>query len=165
MTNEDPSLVRNYLGWINTRIIATQKRPRWASPEEKSKLDYKAETTLDTEYLALCYSLGEHLKDVKYRNAILCIIRYYAVNEGIFPSDRAVAIIYENTKKGSPARRMMVDFWAYAGNEGWLEGDSIRSDICPDFLEDLVPALLRARAQLARKDWPWADNADAYMHK
>ncbi|KAF1965057.1 hypothetical protein BU23DRAFT_604415 [Bimuria novae-zelandiae CBS 107.79] len=110
LTHEDPSLVKNYLEWVDTGKIATQKRPRWASVDEKRRPDYKEETTLDTEHLAQCYGFGERLKDVKYRNAILCTMRLYVFTERIFPSDRAVAIIYENTTKGSSARKLMVDF-------------------------------------------------------
>jgi hypothetical protein len=163
LTSEDPSLVKHYVEWVNTRKITTRKRPRWASQQEKSRPDYKEEMTFDTEQLALCYGLGERLEDMKYRNALLCVIRYYVVKEGLFPGGRAVAIIYEHTSRGSPARKMMVDFWAYAGNLSWLENNSIRPAVCPEFFEDLFPALLRVRTKPGRETWPWADNADAYL--
>ncbi|KAF2444188.1 hypothetical protein P171DRAFT_27300 [Karstenula rhodostoma CBS 690.94] len=163
LTNEDPSLIKHYVGWVNTRKIATSKRPRWVSQERRSEPDYKEEMTLDMEKLALCYGLGERLEDAKYRNALLCTVRYYVAKEGIFPSDRAVAIMYEHTSKDSPARKMMVDFWAHAGDLSWLESKSVRYSVCREFFEDLLPALLRARAKPESETWPWADNADAYL--
>lgn len=162
-SKEDPLILDHYRRWITTHKINTKERPRWASPEEKSNPGYTQESTLDTEHLASCYGLGERIKDTKYRNAILSTMRHYAVNERLFPSDRAVAIIYESTQKGSPARKMMVDFWAYAGSEGWLEDGGIRANVCHEFLEDLVPALLRVRVKPLGKDWPWAENVDTYF--
>ncbi|KAJ4291020.1 hypothetical protein N0V90_010216 [Kalmusia sp. IMI 367209] len=162
LTDEDPSLIKHYLKWMKIRKIDTQDRPRWASAEEKSRSDYKEEMTLDTEHLAHCYGLGERLEDAKYRNAILHVIRDYALKEKLFPSDFSVAAIYKGTKKGSPARKMMVDFWAYTGSATWLESDSIRDSICSEFLEDLVPALLRVRARPEENERPWVKNIDAY---
>jgi hypothetical protein len=151
LTHEDPSIVKSYLTWINTGKVSNQKQPRWFSSDKKVK------------HLALCYGLGERLQDVKYRNDILCKIQYHVVTEGLFPSDSAVAIIYENTKRGSPARQMMVDFWAYEGSEDWLQSKTIRSAIHLEFLEDLVPALLRLREKPVGESRPWVDTADAYL--
>lgn len=162
LTHEDPSLVRHYVTWVNTRIIATRKRIQWASLQEKSRPEYKEKLVMDTEQLALCYGLGERLDDARYRNALLCTIQDDVMKEGSFPSDHAIAIIYAQTGRGSPARKMMVDFWAYAGNPSWLERKHVRSAVCPDFFEDLLPALLLARAKPERMTWPFAGNADAY---
>ncbi|OAF99783.1 uncharacterized protein CC84DRAFT_383019 [Paraphaeosphaeria sporulosa] len=163
LTHEDPLLVKHYVKWANTRTIGTRKKQRLVSLQEKSRPDYKESLTLDTEQLALCYGLGERLEDAAYRNALLFTMRYYLVKEEAFPSDRTVAIIYEQTKRRSPARKLMVDFWAYAGNISWLEGRDVEFSVCLDFFEDLFPALLRARAKPEKATWPWADNADAYL--
>lgn len=163
LSNEPPSLATHFLEWHSTKKISTLQRPCWASQSEKNAPDYVEKTTLDTEHLALCYGLGERLQNVAYRNAILRTIRHYVVEESLFPSDRSVAIIYENTEKGSPARKMMVDFWAYVGNGEWLEGESVRSSVCPEFLEDLVVALLRVRGKPEGESWPWKEGAEAYM--
>lgn len=163
LTHEDSSLVKNYLDWIGTQKVAIRERPRWASTQDKSRPDYKDEMTIDTEHLALCYSLGKRLQDVNYRKQILCTMRHCVVMAQYFPSDQAVAIIYKNTKKRSPARKMMVDFWTFAGDAAWIKSNSIGSAVCHGFLEDLVPALLRERAKPADKVWPWVENPEVYL--
>lgn len=163
LTDEDPSLVEHYVGWKDTRNIATRRRPQWVSQQERSQPECKQETVLDTELLALCYGLGERLEDSRYRNAILCVLRYFVAEEGFFPSDYAVATIYKHTCRDSPARKMMVDFWTYAGNTSWLENGSVRSSICPEFFDDLLSAMLRVRQRPDRTTWPWANNTDAYL--
>lgn len=163
LTHEDPSLVKHYVKWANTRNISTRKRPRWVSQHMNSRPDDEEEMILDIEQLALCYGLGERLEDDEYRNALLCTIRYYVVREDFFPSDRVVAIIYEQTSRNSPARKMMVDFWAYAANPSWLKSKSIRSAVCPEFFEDLLLAVIQARMKPEKEIWPWADNANAYL--
>ncbi|KAF9731456.1 hypothetical protein PMIN02_004362 [Paraphaeosphaeria minitans] len=137
LTHEDPSLVKHYVQWVNTRNISTRKKPRRVSQQEKSRPDYKEEMTLDTEQLALCYSLGERLEDAQYCNALLCTMRYYGEKEEFPPSDRAVAVTYDQTSSDSPVMKMMVDFWAYAGNPLWLESKSVRNAICTEFFDDL----------------------------
>jgi hypothetical protein len=155
LTHEDPSLVKNYLTWINTGNIAAPKQTPYSG--------YKEGMAPTMEHLAQCYGLGERLQDVKYRNAILCKILYHVATKRLFPGDRAVAIIYENTTRGSPARKLMVDFWAYEGSEDWLKSGSIRSTIHLEFLEDLVPALLRLREKPVGKSWPWVESGRAYL--
>ena len=58
----------------------------------------------------------------------------------------------------------MVDFWAYVGDAGWLEGEGgVGAAVCPEFLEDLVGALLSVRGKPGRRKWPWVEGAEAYF--
>lgn len=165
LNDEDPSLAKHYMQWLKNRRITRQDRPRFALPGERSKPNYKDEMTLDTEFLADCYGLGERLGDVAYRNSILSIFQKYVVKEEVFPSDIAVSTIYKNTTKDSPARKMMVAFWTYAGSSSWLESERIRSAICSEFLEDLVVALLQARERPEKDEWPWVKDPYTYRIK
>ena len=57
----------------------------------------------------------------------------------------------------------MVDFWAYAGTERWVEEGDVGTSVCGEFVEELVQALLRVRGRAEEERWPWAGGTDAYL--
>lgn len=66
-----------------------------------------------------------------------------------YPLDTFTRTIYAGTTKTSPARRLLVDFWALQGCSEWLVSDDLASTTCSDFVNDLVVALLRERKKPA----------------
>ena len=71
---------------------------------------------------------------------------------GWFPTKEDVAIIYDGTPDGSPARSLMVYLPVEHGSECWISGDAERNH--PQFLSELCRALLRRVADLDADDKP-----------
>lgn len=74
--------------------------------------------------LAELYALGERLLDSNVRNAIIAeFVRLTTYNKdgklNYFPNNNAVRTIYHCTTAASPARRLMVDFYA-SGDPTWV---------------------------------------------
>ena len=60
------------------------------------------------------------------------------------PVAEAVNIIYDGTPEDSPARKLLIDIWHDRAHEHWITKFS-DTKLYPDFLEDMVKALLRSR--------------------
>jgi len=157
------ALFAHHTFFLETGKIQTYRRTRWAPDSEKWAPEYKNQVSLDTEHLAHCYCLGVSLKSPSYCNAILRTIIDDLVSTSLFPSDKTVKILYAGTAEGSPARKLMVDLWAYLGWVGWLEGEGVKKAICVEFLEDLVPALFKVREKPSENERPWVKGSAKYM--
>ncbi|KAF2827202.1 hypothetical protein CC86DRAFT_263989, partial [Ophiobolus disseminans] len=104
-------------------------KPEWASMREGKPIDLKEEhlstfeayvqwlythqvaTTFDTTKWAEAYVLGEKLMDAEYQDTILEKIMRGCEEKRNFPGEPQLAIIYNGTPMGSPARKLLVDFY------------------------------------------------------
>lgn len=124
-------------------------------------------SALDESYemLASLFALGARLEDQLHKERVLDTMAskahaYVERNGGSswsstgFPSVRAVNNIYDATDEGSGGRRLMVDIYAAFSNPDWANfGGNGEEDEepHPDFMLDLVKALLGRRAVTADK--------------
>ena len=79
----------------------------------------KVNTTVWSQ-LAELYGLGEKIIDTAFQNDVINILvalsrKADARNRSELPGQADVGIIYRNTPVGSPARRLMLDFYAIYG--------------------------------------------------
>ncbi|KAF2660687.1 hypothetical protein K491DRAFT_688127 [Lophiostoma macrostomum CBS 122681] len=82
---------------------------------------------------------------------------------GCAADDKAVKIIYAGTPPMSPARRLMVDYWTWAGDVKWLQGRNLIEQISAEFAGDLVLALLEKRKKPGnRTERPWVSQPKSY---
>jgi len=69
------------------------------------------------------YVLGEKTVDLEFQNAVIEAIMSRMRQSNTLPSLNAVMIIYDDgTAEKSPARRLLVDGWAYAITSSWRFG-------------------------------------------
>jgi hypothetical protein len=133
LPEEEPGIIAQYLDFLVGRGL----------PTDSTRMDsQKGEV-----YVALTalYALGERLLDSTLRNKIITeIIRFTTVLSPnglynyIYPGDRDIIdYVYNYTTPASPARRLMVDLYIYAGNTTWVV-----ESLHPAFLRDLAEALM-----------------------
>jgi hypothetical protein len=101
--------------------------------------------------LAKVYVLGEELMDSELKNDVLDTIIATTTKVNFYPGGKEITIIYHGTASSSPARRLMVDFYAaLACNESWTN----EFESCPkDFLVDAMKALVVSRKADGKKPW------------
>lgn len=107
--------------------------------------------------LAELYALGTRLMDHVVKDLALdaMVATYEGERKGMtpvqnsiaYPQVRAINCIYNATIEGSPGRRMLVDIYVVHGHSEWaVFADEVDTEKPhPDFLLDLVKALLRKR--------------------
>lgn len=117
--------------------------------------------TMTNRRFADLYCLGQWLVDTEFRDSI--ILEWVKDRNVFFPSRSIVHRIYRGTREGSPARRLVVDWWCACADgdlEGWV--GSFTEVMGQAFVDDLVPALLRNRVPLSGAD-PWPTERENYL--
>ena len=72
-----------------------------------------------------------------------------------WPKAEAISIIYDGTVDGSPARRLMVDFWCWACREQWA---AELEEYPREFLEDIIRGLMKGGSGAGKRPYrerPW----------
>jgi hypothetical protein len=143
LSSECPEVFGYYTQWLYTKAIVMNP----------SILAMTASVLL-----AQLYVLGERLVDSLFQDAIIDTFIARAVNLNLKRSLLATSILYEGTGVESPARRLVVDIWAFCAVPEWLDSKSLRSETCTEFVGDLVHALIkkRPRPDVADVDRPWS---------
>jgi hypothetical protein len=127
-----PEIFEIYLHWLYSKTFPTAIPDNDNLGEEE---EYKT--------LSACYVVGEIFNDALFKNAVLDAFLEVRINQPfmnfIEPGKDAIAIIYDGTCKGSPARRLVVDMWVKFGEANWA--DRLK-DMPDEFCLDLTRALL-----------------------
>ena len=101
--------------------------------------------------------------DTAFKKAIIAAIIRSTIDHKMYPSLKAVQIIYAGTPSSSPARRLMVDFWVFSAKPTWTGLSDLIEKTCSDFVNDLVRELIVKRGKpsgvLQR---PWVEDPDSY---
>ncbi|KAF2661594.1 hypothetical protein K491DRAFT_710809 [Lophiostoma macrostomum CBS 122681] len=115
------------------------------------------------EALAKAYILGEVLLDTQFRNDIIDTIVVTWEEYRHSPIGKPVAIIYEGTLPGSPARRLVSDMCAYIIHDHKSWTDEL-DDCPPDFCKDVLRAIakLRGSDHEVHKPYPWKEFCESY---
>ncbi|KAF2242156.1 hypothetical protein BU26DRAFT_397428, partial [Trematosphaeria pertusa] len=115
LSDEEPTVFKAYLQWLYTKQVPLETYTH-------ARSDGQDEEAINDELLAQCYVLGEKLMDSKFQNAVLEV---FINNERHWPSNRAICILYKGTGSSSPARKLMVDFWAWQAEPDWVRLDNL----------------------------------------
>jgi len=108
LSDEDVEIFEVYLHWLYFKTLPT------VCMDDIGR---------SSEYLLLaeCYIMGEKIMDTGFKNAVLEALvdkeRSPPFYGSRLPSKGAICIIYEGTREGSPARRLLVDMWAASAGE------------------------------------------------
>ncbi|KAL6703469.1 hypothetical protein ACN47E_009643 [Coniothyrium glycines] len=155
LPDELPSCFRVYLKWLYFGKIAVEVDVYITDDEDEVMVQ-----------LIQSYILGEKLRDEPYQNAIISALILFADKADKYPNDEAVQLAYKGTRKSSPLRRLLVDYWLWLAKESWLPDDNqVVQDICAEFANDLIAALVKQRPCLLddENSAPWVKRPKAYL--
>lgn len=109
--------------------------------------------------LATAYVFGEKILDDRYKRSVLRTFAAVQRDAPDFPCAEAFLIIYDGTPEGSPARRLLVDMYAYGA---WDSADWSREfDLLPhEALADVMRATIKVRRDNPAR--PWTEGMEAY---
>jgi hypothetical protein len=145
----EPGVFKAYLHWLYTSTIASP------SPDPDS-------TDVWYPFLAKLYVLGEELIDIRFKNCILDTFVTVAREARWYPTGHPIAIIYAGTPMNSPARRLMIDFFAYeahSNDDSWTK----QLQDCPkEFVLDALVAIIKLRKGPTGAPRPWDQSQIAY---
>jgi hypothetical protein len=145
LSDEDADLVQDYCQWLYSRKLIVKYPSR-------KKTHY---------YLAKMYVFGEKLMDETFQNTVLDAIIAHSTHG--YPPAEAIKVIYDGTSKGSPARDLMVDFWAYSFTAYLNSAGKLHLFQDTDFLEELVPVLFARRGMPDKSvPRPWVSEPECY---
>jgi hypothetical protein len=111
---------------------------------------------------ATFYVFAEKILDTPYKRAILATIAAVQRDAPDYPCAEAFAIIYEGTPEGSPARRLLVDMYAYGAHDAPDWGREF--ELLPhEALVDVMRAMVKVRRENGAR--PWTEGLEAYEEK
>ncbi|KAF2130162.1 hypothetical protein P153DRAFT_290245 [Dothidotthia symphoricarpi CBS 119687] len=148
LSDESPDTFEAYGHWLYSRKILA-----------------KEELGATWNHLAHLYVLGEKLMDKTFQDAVIDTMIGFNGSKRTTPASDAIIIIYKGTPGGSPARRLMVDFYAYMATSNWsgLHLKNISEFRGTEFLEELVPMLIEQReVPPLRVMRPWRALPESY---
>lgn len=130
-------VVNTYVTWLYTGKLPIPKIEAYDSP---------------FAFLMKMYVFGEEILDIKLKNGVIDSIIAKASSTNDYPSLEDVNVIYSGTEKGSPARRLMVEFIVdrAAKTDDW---NTCIHHYRNDVLVDILEATLRARPAPWAIDW------------
>ena len=147
LTDERPKVFKFFVQWLYKGVVILE--------------DPQAPGTSD--FLAQSYVLGEKIMAEAFQDDILKLMIDRS-SDGQLPGVAAIRRIYEGTTSGSPARRLVVDIWAWGLRPKWeAENKDLLEDTCAEFVVDLVWAIIKVRPMPDRAFRPWLKNPDAYL--
>jgi hypothetical protein len=120
LSSEDPGVFEGYLRWLCARGV-----------------DAKSGDNAHG-HLARLYVLGEKLVDAKFQEAVLKELIKNVRELEKYPSTETIKIIYNGTTEGSPARHLLVDFYACRASAKWDGIKKMRQDTNDQFADDLL---------------------------
>ncbi|KAK6400839.1 hypothetical protein LTR95_019260 [Oleoguttula sp. CCFEE 5521] len=148
MPDDDVDIFQVYAQWLYQAKILVQQHNE----------DPNCSRELNT--LIKCYVFGEKIQDVVFQNATVdSIFAYIHKDEKArwYPTDADT--VYDGTPEGSPLRMLIVDIFAYHGQEDWIQAQRN-----VDFLVDLGKKLLDVRERPSGSS-PVSRNTSSVYHK
>jgi hypothetical protein len=172
------SIHKNVL--LRSPFFANALKPEWASMREGRPIDLE-DTDSETfaaygQWLyshqlnpalmeiaksdwAKAYVLGETLMDLEYQDAVLSALITRCRAEKLFPTGAQIEIVYAGTTQGSPMRKLLVDFFCWAGGEHWAHtGAELPTDFTTSVLGELM-----GKRRIPQGEKPWVRTPSVYM--
>jgi hypothetical protein len=145
MSGMEPTIFEAYCGWLYTgKIVHHEKGKRHV-------------------FLSELYILGERLMDTAFQDVIIAAIIRFSIGSNIFPGNSAIQTIYTGTPASSPARRLLVDFWAFNAVPTYDGLENLTKETCLDFVNDLVRELIVKRDRpVDFVQRPWLATPESY---
>jgi hypothetical protein len=159
LTDEDPTTFKMYLPWLYSGKVSLKPYTE------------KSDTSISgcSEAVARSSVLGAKLMASAFQNAVLMAFIDCLEYDGYIPSHHAIRTIYKGTEAGSPARKLMVDFWVCEANDTWAREsdiDNVADTVGTEFANELIIAFIADRSRsysIAKK--PYIKEPEQYMIK
>jgi len=166
---------------LQSPFFATALKPEWVSARDGKPIDltdvhpdtfapyvqwlytHHIDTTFDTGKWARAYALGEKLMDVEYQDDIIEVFMHECEAKREYPTGTQIAVIYGGTMAGSPARKLLVDFFCWAGGRSWMDDTNCAGMAPTDFINDLLMTLLANKNTGFKGSRPWVAGPSAYF--
>lgn len=141
LDDDDPAIFSIYAEWLHSGVICSTS----AGSQQ-----------YDTEFKTLvrAYILGDKLVDRGFKNTIIDAFIEKIHSDRRFDLEHP-RLIYDNTPRQSPLRRLLVDIYVWQVTPSWMCGAGMKQHSHPDFVLDT-----KAAAELARcrgTSYSWAD--------
>jgi hypothetical protein len=125
------------------------------------------DATHDSEKWVKMYVLGERFMDEVFQDDILKLMMCDCVEKNKYPVGPQINTVYEGTPEGSPARRLLVDFFVWAADKAWVKDRKFAESMPLEFINDVILALVDQRPGLVvskgASSQPWVKNPEQYM--
>lgn len=105
MPKDEPDGVSTYIRWLYTRVLFTSE---------------SVETNVEWGRLTSAYIFGDKILDSDYKDAAIDGLIPKLSEQKSYPIQKTRKI-YKNTTSGDLARRLWVDWFAYAKNSEWMD--------------------------------------------
>ncbi|KAK6400603.1 hypothetical protein LTR81_024151 [Elasticomyces elasticus] len=150
MPDDEADVFQVYAQWLYQAKILVKER------------NEDREFTLELGTMTKCYIFGEKIQEVFFQNATIDSIfaRVHQDEKGgtrWYPTDADT--VYDGTPEGSPLRMLIVDMFAYHGQQTWMKAQRN-----VDFLVDLAKKLLDVRERPSGPS-PVSRNTSSVYHK
>jgi hypothetical protein len=147
LEDEDPDIFAGYVQWLYT---------------------HQVDTKFNTVKRAEMYVLGEVLMDNAFQNAVLGTMIRRVEAKHHYPIGEEIDIIYNGTNEGSPARRLLVDYYVWGAGSSWVKGYDMANTRPTDFINNLLLALVTRRPALClngKGEKTWISDVSKYFIK
>ncbi|EAT80614.2 hypothetical protein HBI56_203440 [Parastagonospora nodorum] len=134
--------IKTYCNWLYSGTIPTRN----FDDEDGAKSDY---IFID---LASAYAFGEQIMDQSYKRCALETLAGVQIGAPDYPCAEAFVIVYDGTPEGSPARRMLVDMYAYGAVDSKCWASAFEA-LPKEALVDVLRAMVRVRRENTGRPW------------
>jgi hypothetical protein len=148
LSDEDPVHFQAYCEWLYTKKIVPTVIENERHPQ-----------------LSRLYVLGGKLLDKSFQEDVLMAFISMVKVVGKYPSNCTIQAIYDGTSAGDPARRLMVDMWAFKTKPSWnglQEDRDVVAETSTVFANDVIRALVFRRAPPIESP-PWVEEPESYL--
>jgi hypothetical protein len=158
---------------LQSPFFAIALRPEWAAMREGDPMDrtderptifkaylqwlysHRVDDTYDTIEWARMYVLGEKFMDLELQDSVLeTKARGCQAKNSYLSFSSTIEIIYDGTLPASPARKLLVDFYCWAGGSKWAEDRDFAGRAWAEFVNDLIRELMASKGTV-KKGYPW----------
>ncbi|KAF2234751.1 hypothetical protein EV356DRAFT_143449 [Viridothelium virens] len=141
MPGDDYDALELYVLWLYS-----DKKKIWSISSDNDASREYLKSQGETLLLARAIILAEKLQDVHFLNTVVNAImeRTKVFDEDgnrWFPGPPAVNTIWENTRQGSPVRRLLLDQYVWHGEKSWMKPTNEIEAFNADFLRALVMSM------------------------
>jgi hypothetical protein len=150
--------VKTYCNWLYSGTIPT----RDFDDEDGAKSDYIFIDLASpphpflhpelTPQQASAYAFGEQIMDQSYKRCVLETLAGVQIGAPDYPCAEAFVIVYDGTPEGSPARRMLVDMYAYGAVDSKCWGSAFEA-LPREALVDVLRAMVKVRRENMGRPW------------
>jgi hypothetical protein len=169
ISDHEPATFEGYLNWVYSERITLEESEELCghcvddNPEEA----YCSREHLPE--LVDMFILGDYLNDLRFCNAIVDVVKHFALKSSCLPPQDAICCVWERTSPECQSRKLFLQQWANelesGQNEVWLKDERTSKE----FVVDLLVFVGKRHSKSQDKKWEldknqWAKNCSFHTH-